>query len=43
MAKWTKKVLRHTKTIILWVKDMKVAAKCCLNWGFFVHDEIFVV
>ena len=39
MVKWTKKVLRYTKTIIFLVKGLKVVVKRCLNWISF-HDYI---
>jgi hypothetical protein len=39
MEKWTKKVLRYTKTIITLVKGLRVVAKCCLNWISF-HDDL---
>ena len=39
MVKWTKRVLRSTKTIIFLVKGRKVVAKCCLNWTSF-HDDL---
>ena len=35
MVKWTKKTLRNTKTMMFLVKNLKLVAKCCLNWGFF--------
>ena len=36
MVKWTKKVLRYTKTIIFLVKGLKVIAECYLKLGFFL-------
>ena len=37
-VKWTKKMLRYTKTIVFWVKDLNVVAKCNSNWVSFHHD-----
>ena len=39
MIKWTKKVLRYTKTIIFGIKSLKVVAKCCFNWISY-HDDL---
>ena len=39
MIKWTKKVLRYTKTIMFLVKGLKVVAKHCVNWISF-HDDL---
>ena len=38
MVKWTKKVLRYTKTKIFLVKGLKVVAKRYLNWIVFYDD-----
>ena len=40
MVKWTKKVLRYTKTIICGVKGLKVVAKRYLNWTFLFYDDL---
>ena len=37
------KVLWYTKTIIVLVKRLKVVAKCCLNWIFFVAPFVVVL
>ena len=39
MVKWTKKVLRYTKTIFFLVKGLKVVGKRCLNLISF-HDDL---
>ena len=39
MVKWTKKMLRFTKTIIILVKGLQVVANHCLNW-FSFHDDL---
>ena len=38
MVKWTKKLLRYAKNIIILVKCLQVVAKHCLNWYFFHND-----
>ena len=42
MVKWTKRVLRYANTIILLVKGLKVVAKHCLNWFFFMMTFVVV-
>ena len=39
MVKWTKKMLRYTKTITFLVKGLKAIAKRCLNW-ICIHDDL---
>ena len=39
IVKWTKKVLRYTKTVNVLVKGLKVVAKRCFNWIYF-HDDL---
>ena len=36
MVKWIKIMLRYTKIMIVLVKGLKVVAKCCLSWVFFI-------
>ena len=43
MVKWTKKVLRYTKTIICGVNCLKVVAKHHLTWNCFYDDLYFCV
>ena len=44
MIKYTKKtMLMYTKTINDMVKRLKVVAKCCLNWIFFMVPSIVVL
>ena len=43
MVKYTEKVLMYARIIIFWVKRVKVVAKCCLNWIFFLVPSIVVL
>ena len=36
-------MFQHTKTIIFWVKGLKVVAKRCLDWISFHDDLCFCV
>ena len=43
MVKWTKKMLHYTKTIIFWVKGLKVVAKGYLIYNLFMMTSIVVL
>ena len=38
MVKWINKVFRYTRTIMFWVKGLKVVAERCLNRISFQDD-----
>ena len=43
MVKWTKKVFQYLKTMVFWVKHLKVVAKCCLNWFSLMLTSVVVL
>ena len=40
LVKWTQKVLMYLKTVVFWVKRLKVVVRCCLYVTFFMVTSI---
>ena len=40
-VKYMEEMFRYAKTIIFFIKRLKVVIKCCLNWNFVFHGDLY--